>query len=90
MTRAEVEQWIADNNGTCREWINETAGAHKGTYTFNTIDYLFVEMPDKWIAVFEYENGEYTPCIQAADLGHAKTWCIMREPINVPAIIYTA
>jgi hypothetical protein len=73
MTGAEVEKWVQENRA-----------ANKERYFTNGIDYLFVTLPDNWIAVFEDDSGDFIPCIQAADAGKAKTWCNLREPLTVP------
>lgn len=77
MTRAEVDKWTEDNGGTDRQ-----------TLFFNGIRYLFVTLPDKWIAIFEDNSGDYIPCIQAANINRAESWCSMRERPRVPFNVF--
>jgi len=65
------------------KWASETGATGHESYHANGIDYVFYTLPDGWIAIFEYDDGEYLPRIQAADLRHAKSWCAMRERLNV-------
>ena len=74
MTRQKLEEWIKENK------VTETA-----TFYANRINYFFATLPDGWTAIFESDNGDYTPLIQAADKAHAESYCIMREPLPVPA-----
>lgn len=75
MTRAELDKWAADND----------AADHQNFYC-NGIDYVTYKLPDGWIAIFEYEDGEYWPKIQAVDTAHAKSWCAMRERLTVRVV----
>lgn len=72
MTGTEIEKWVAYNGATDHQSLH-----------YNGIDYATYKLPDGWVAIFEYENGEYWPKIQAADFAHAKSWCAMRERLNV-------
>lgn len=72
------EKWLED-------WIADSGTGHTEHKSINGIDYIFAEMKDGWIAIFEWEvDGTYTPRIQAADMEHALNWCNMRECIPVP------
>ena len=73
MTRQKLEKWIDKNR------ITETA-----TFYANRINYFFTTLPDGWTAIFENDNGDYIPLIQAADKAHAESYCILREPLPVP------
>lgn len=51
----------------------------------NGIDYVFYSLPDNWIAIFYYQYGAgLKPLIQAKDLEHAKSYCVLREVCSVP------
>lgn len=73
MTATELDKWVAENG----------AKDHQN-FSRNGIDWVFYTLPDGWIAVFEYDEGEYLPRIQAADMAHARSWCVMRERLTVP------
>ena len=74
MTYTEMNKWI-DENGT---------GSREHYYA-NGISYLFAEMIDGWIAIFEdLGYGNFVPRIQACDKAKAKDFCGLREPITVP------
>lgn len=72
MDAERLEKWVADNG----------AKNHQN-FSCNCIDWVFYTLPDGWIAIFEYDEGEYWPRIQAADIAHARSWCIMRERLDV-------
>lgn len=74
MNGKQLEKWTTENG------ITETA-----TFYANKIDYFFATLPDGWIAVFENNNGDYVPLVQAADRAHAESYCVLREPLTVPA-----
>ena len=52
MTRQKLEEWIKENK------VTETA-----TFYANRINYFFATLPDGWTAIFESDNGDYTPLI---------------------------
>ena len=65
-------------------WVKENS-VKTETAWINTIHYLFATLRDGWIAIYEIGyDGRLYPQIQAADMGHAETWCSMREPVTVP------
>lgn len=66
------------------EYIDENA-VNTDTAWINRIHYLFATLKDGWVAIFEVGyGGELYPQIQASDMGHALSWCELREPITVP------
>ena len=67
-----------DRNGFDK-WVEENGTGHVERVSVNGIDYAFATMKDGWIAVFEVDDGAYIPKIQAADAGHAHSWCAMIE-----------
>lgn len=52
---------------------------------YNGIDYKFVTEDDGWVSIYEYDkySNTYFPVIQAADMAHAHSYCVLREPIPV-------
>lgn len=73
------------NRQRLEEWIKESGATETTTFYANRINYFFATLPDGWTAIFENNNGDYTPLIQAADRAHAESYCILREPLPVPA-----
>ena len=76
------------NAGELKEWIAQNGTGEKDRRYINGISYLFTVMNDGWIAIFEVDNGLYIPLIQARDIAHAESWCVMRERPNVPFNIF--
>ena len=66
------------------KWVAENGTGHVERKHFNGIDYAFATMKDGWIAIFEVDDGAYTPKMQAADEPHADSWCNMIERPRVP------
>lgn len=66
-----------------KKWIEEN-GVRRESAWYNSIHYCFVTLRDGWIAIFEKDLGSYIPCIQADNMEHAISWCVMREPLNIP------
>ena len=76
MTGEQYQAWRtkAGAGEEIREWING-------------IQYTFAPLPDGWIAIFERDAGEFVPLIQAANMAHARSYCVLREPLPVSATI---
>jgi len=56
----------------------------KQNYYANGIDYVFDTEADGWISIYEFRDGlPLRPLIQAKDIEHAESYCIMRECPNV-------
>mgnify|MGYP006988860802 CR=1 FL=1 len=55
----------------------------------NGISYKFVEMKDRWVAIFEIDKTTWKkyPKIQAMDREKALSYIEMIEPLNVPVQI---
>lgn len=76
MTAEQYQAWRTQANAgeEIREWING-------------IQYIFTPLPDGWIAIFERDATEFAPLIQAANMAHARSYCVLREPLPVPVTI---
>lgn len=67
-----------------QKWIDEHGTGQREDIRCNGIDWVLVTMKDTWIAVFEYVNGSYIPCIQCKDKKHAMGHISMLERPSVP------
>lgn len=71
------------SKGDYQKWADENIVSSEHRY-YNGIDYIFGTMKDGWIAISETDAFGIYPCIQAKDMEHAESWCVMRERVNVP------
>lgn len=67
-----------------QKWVDENGTGQREDKSCNGIDWVLVTMKDTWIAVFQYENGCYIPCIQCKDKKHAMEHITMVERLPVP------
>lgn len=52
----------------------------------NTLSWELVEEKDGWVSIYEIDPITFTrtSCIQAVNMEHAKSYCVMREPLPFP------
>lgn len=70
------------------KWIAENGTGHRERKYINGISYLYAEMKDGWVAIFECDNGNYLPKIQAKNTDKADAWCGMHERPRVPFNVF--
>lgn len=68
-------------------WMQENyTGGYNENHSCNGLDWKLVEMPDNWIAIWQYNpySGQYSPAVQARDIDKALDYIVLKERVDVP------